>query len=89
MITLVSIYLEALIIANQRSVPPNNWKSLMCLIFQPRILMAMSRDGLLPSFFSDINKNTQVPVKSTVTTGIFAAVLAFFMDVSQLAGMVS
>lgn len=51
--------------------------------------MAMSRDGLLPSFFSDINKNTQVPVKSTVTTGIFAAVLAFFMDVSQLAGMVS
>ncbi|KAF3441211.1 hypothetical protein FNV43_RR15124 [Rhamnella rubrinervis] len=56
---------------------------------QPRILMAMSRDGLLPSFFSDINKQTHVPVKSTVTTGIFAAVLAFFMDVSQLAGMVS
>ncbi|ONH94352.1 hypothetical protein PRUPE_7G012400 [Prunus persica] len=59
------------------------------LLAQPRILMAMARDGLLPSFFSDINKNTQVPVKSTVTTGIFAAVLAFFMDVSQLAGMVS
>ncbi|KAM1332356.1 hypothetical protein FF1_008421 [Malus domestica] len=59
------------------------------LLAQPRILMAMARDGLLPSFFSDINKKTQVPVKSTVTTGIFAAVLAFFMDVSQLAGMVS
>lgn len=56
---------------------------------QPRILMAMARDGLLPSFFSDINKRTQVPVKSTITTGIVAAVLAFFMDVSQLAGMVS
>lgn len=51
--------------------------------------MAMARDGLLPSFFSDINKNTHVPVKSTVATGIFAAVLAFFMDVSQLAAMVS
>ncbi|KAH0972589.1 hypothetical protein GBA52_024745 [Prunus armeniaca] len=54
---------------------------------QPRILMAMARDGLLPSFFSDINKSTQVPVKSTIATGIGAAVLAFFMDVSQLAGM--
>lgn len=50
--------------------------------------MAMARDGLLPSFFSDVNKRTQVPVKSTILTGIFAASLAFFMDVSQLAGMV-
>lgn len=50
--------------------------------------MAMARDGLLPSFFSDINEHTQVPVKGTVTSGVFAAALAFFMDVSQLAGMV-
>ncbi|XP_074271060.1 cationic amino acid transporter 2, vacuolar-like [Silene latifolia] len=56
---------------------------------QPRVLMAMARDGLLPSFFSDVNARTQVPVKSTILTGIFAATLAFFMDVSQLAGMVS
>ncbi|WOL19621.1 hypothetical protein Cni_G28423 [Canna indica] len=59
------------------------------LLPQPRILLAMARDGLLPSFFSDVDKRTQVPVKSTVLTGIFAAALAFFMDVSQLAGMVS
>ncbi|PON82178.1 Amino acid/polyamine transporter [Trema orientale] len=59
------------------------------LLPQPRILMAMARDGLLPSFFSDVNQRTQVPVKSTVATGIAAAALAFFMDVSQLAGMVS
>ncbi|KAL3755019.1 hypothetical protein ACJRO7_002143 [Eucalyptus globulus] len=56
---------------------------------QPRILMAMARDGLLPAFFSDINKRTQVPIKSTIVTGIGSATLAFFMDVSQLAGMVS
>lgn len=56
---------------------------------QPRILMAMARDGLLPSFFSDVNKKSQVPVKGTVITGIVAALLACFMDVSQLAGMVS
>jgi len=51
--------------------------------------MAMARDGLLPSFFSDIHRRTQIPLKSTIVTGLFAAVLAFFMDVSQLAGMVS
>ncbi|KAG5556207.1 hypothetical protein RHGRI_006728 [Rhododendron griersonianum] len=56
---------------------------------QPRILMAMARDGLLPSFFSDVNKRTQVPIKSTVITGIVAATLAFFMEVAELAGMVS
>ncbi|XP_060197477.1 cationic amino acid transporter 3, mitochondrial-like [Lycium barbarum] len=59
------------------------------IIPQPRILMVMARDGLLPSFFSDISKHTQVPVKGTMATGIFIAILAFFMDVSQLAGMVS
>lgn len=59
------------------------------LLPQPRILMAMSRDGLLPAFFADVNKRTQVPLKSTIATGIGAAVLSFFMDVSQLAGMVS
>jgi cationic amino acid transporter 1 len=60
----------------------------MVIPSQPRILMAMARDGLLPSFFSDVHKTTQVPVKSTIVTGICAASLAFFMDVSQLAGMV-
>ncbi|KAJ0841468.1 putative amino acid/polyamine transporter I, cationic amino acid transporter [Helianthus annuus] len=56
---------------------------------QPRILMAMARDGLLPSFFSEVNMRTQVPVKSTILTGLVAATLAFCMDVEQLAGMVS
>ncbi|KAK4481823.1 hypothetical protein RD792_012734 [Penstemon davidsonii] len=56
---------------------------------QPRILMAMARDGLLPSFFSDVNKTTQVPIKSTIVTGLLAGALAFFMDVEQLSGMVS
>ncbi|GFP82057.1 cationic amino acid transporter 2 vacuolar [Phtheirospermum japonicum] len=54
---------------------------------QPRILMAMARDGLLPSFFSDVNKKTQVPMKSTIVTGLLAALLAFVMDVEQLSGM--
>ncbi|MCH88923.1 cationic amino acid transporter 2 vacuolar-like, partial [Trifolium medium] len=55
----------------------------------PRILMAMARDGLLPPFLCDINKHTLVPVKGTIITGLAAAVLAFSMEVSELAGMVS
>jgi solute carrier family 7 (cationic amino acid transporter), member 1 len=51
--------------------------------------MAMARDGLLPPFFCDINKHTLVPVKGTIITGLAAAVLAFSMEVSDLAGMVS
>ncbi|KAL0428341.1 UNVERIFIED_CONTAM: Cationic amino acid transporter 2, vacuolar [Sesamum latifolium] len=56
---------------------------------ESRILMAMARDGLLPSFFSDVSKSTQVPVKSTIVTGLIAGILAFIMDVEQLSGMVS
>ncbi|TKV93709.2 hypothetical protein SEVIR_9G243900v4 [Setaria viridis] len=56
---------------------------------QPRIIMAMARDGLLPPLFSSVNRQTQVPILSTILTGMCAAILAFFMDVSQLAGMVS
>jgi solute carrier family 7 (cationic amino acid transporter), member 1 len=41
--------------------------------------MAMARDGLLPPFLCDVNKKTQVPVKSTIVMGICAATPAFFM----------
>lgn len=50
--------------------------------------MTMARDGLLPPLFSDVSERTKVPVKGTIATGLCAALLAFFMDVSQLAGMV-
>ncbi|KAL5547294.1 hypothetical protein UlMin_006981 [Ulmus minor] len=52
-------------------------------------LLAMARDGLSWSCFSNINEHTHVPVKGTAVSGICAAILAFFMDVSQLSGMVS
>ncbi|MBA0742266.1 hypothetical protein Gogos_015340 [Gossypium gossypioides] len=48
------------------------------LLPQPRLLMAMARDGLLPAFFSDIRTRTQVQAKSIVTTDMLAAVLAIF-----------
>ncbi|KOM56079.1 hypothetical protein LR48_Vigan10g197100 [Vigna angularis] len=66
-----------------------NYECVLFNVSQPRILMAMARDGLLPPFFSDINSHSQVPVKSTIVTGLVAALLAFLMEVSELAGMVS
>ncbi|CAK9870682.1 unnamed protein product [Sphagnum jensenii] len=59
------------------------------LLPQPRILMAMARDGLLPPFFSTLHPVTAVPVNSTLITGLVAALMAFSMSVDQLSGMVS
>lgn len=56
---------------------------------QPRILMSMARDGLLPGFFSRVNKTSKVPVNGTLVTGLAASALAFTMEVDVLAGMVS
>jgi cationic amino acid transporter 1 len=56
---------------------------------QPRILMAMARDGLIPPFFSILHPITAVPVNGTLITGMVAALMAFSMNVDQLSGMVS
>jgi len=47
---------------------------------QPRIWMAMSRDGLLPSAFGKINARFQTPGFSTIISGVLVAVLALFVD---------
>lgn len=59
------------------------------LLPQPRILMAMARDGLLPPLFSAVHHKTAVPVNGTVLAGLVAAVMTFVMDVDQLSGLVS
>ncbi|GJR59049.1 hypothetical protein Tco_1501211 [Tanacetum coccineum] len=50
-------------------------------------MITMARDGLLPSFFLDINKRTHVSVRSTIATRIVIALMSFSMNVDQLAGM--
>jgi amino acid transporter len=50
--------------------------------------MAMARDGLLPRFFAKVHKKTHVPVNGTVISGCIATLMAFTMNVDQLAGMV-
>lgn len=59
------------------------------LLPQPRILMAMARDGLLPAPFLKISKSTLVPIHGTLATGLVAMLMAFFMNVDELSGMVS
>jgi amino acid transporter len=41
---------------------------------QPRIWMAMSRDGLLPPIFSAIHPRFKTPWFSTIVTGLLVAI---------------
>lgn len=51
---------------------------------QPRIWMAMSRDGLLPRIFSDIHKRFKTPWFSTIVTGLLVAIPALFMNLTEV-----
>ena len=49
-------------------------------IGQPRIWMAMSRDGLLPKSFGKVNKKYQTPGFSTIVAGVLVAGLVLVID---------
>jgi amino acid transporter len=51
---------------------------------QPRIWMAMSRDGLLPPIFSSIHPKFKTPWFSTIITGIVVAVPSLFMNLKEV-----
>jgi amino acid transporter len=51
---------------------------------QPRIWMAMSRDGLLPKIFSSIHPKFRTPWFSTIITGIVVAIPALFMNLTEV-----
>ncbi|MDT8398202.1 MAG: amino acid permease [Pseudomonadales bacterium] len=54
-----------------------------------RILFAMSRDGLLPTFFAVIHPRTRTPVRAIVFTGVLMALTAGFVPLGQLAELVN
>jgi APA family basic amino acid/polyamine antiporter len=54
-----------------------------------RILLAISRDGLLPDFFAKVSDNTQTPVRNTVICGVFMAISAGFLPLGILAELVN
>jgi APA family basic amino acid/polyamine antiporter len=63
---------------------------LVMMLSQPRVLLAMARDGLLPSgFFAAVHDRFRTPWKSTILTGIFVATLAAFVPLRILAELVN
>lgn len=54
-----------------------------------RIILAISRDGLLPPFFSKIDERTNTPVRTTVLCGVIMAVMAGFIPLGALAELVN
>ena len=55
----------------------------------PRIILAMSQDGLLFECFGRINKRTEVPVNATIYPGILTAFFALLFDLQELVEMMS
>jgi amino acid transporter len=51
---------------------------------QPRLWMAISRDGLLPKIFSSIHPKFRTPWFSTIVTGFMVAIPALFMNLSEV-----
>ena len=63
---------------------------LVMMLSQPRVMLAMARDGLVPKgFFGDIHPKFRTPWKSTILTGLFVGAMAGFIPLSILAEMTS
>jgi APA family basic amino acid/polyamine antiporter len=54
-----------------------------------RIIFAMSRDGLLSPFLSQVNPKTHTPVRVIVMCGIIVATIAGFIPLGELAELVN
>jgi basic amino acid/polyamine antiporter, APA family len=60
---------------------------LVMLLGSARILMAIARDGLLPSFFADIHPTFKTPWKATVAVGLGVAAMAGLLPLDALLEM--
>jgi basic amino acid/polyamine antiporter, APA family len=54
---------------------------------QPRIFMAMARDGLLPGYFARIHPRFRTPHITTIWTGIVVGGVAMVADIGSLADL--
>lgn len=59
------------------------------LLGQSRVFFSMSKDGLLPRVFSNVHTKFRTPWISSITVGIFVAVLAASLPINVLDEMVS
>jgi APA family basic amino acid/polyamine antiporter len=63
---------------------------LVLMLSQPRVWLAMARDGLVPpSFFSAVHPRFLTPWKSTILTGVFVALLGGLLPLRILAELVN
>jgi basic amino acid/polyamine antiporter, APA family len=63
---------------------------LVTMLSQARILLAIARDGLLPSgFFGAVHERFRTPWKSTIATGLFVGALAAFLPIDVLLMLVN
>jgi APA family basic amino acid/polyamine antiporter len=59
---------------------------LVMMLSQPRVLLAMARDGLVPQkFFGAVHDKFRTPWKATIVTGIFVAIMASLLPLRILA----
>ena len=54
---------------------------------QPRIFMAMARDGLLPQYFARIHPRFRTPHVTTIWTGVVVAGVAMLTDIGSLSDL--
>ncbi|MBM3785607.1 MAG: amino acid permease [Acidobacteria bacterium] len=57
---------------------------LVMLLGQSRVFFSMSRDGLLPKFFSSIHPKWQTPWRSNLLFMVFVSVMSAFLPLSKL-----
>ncbi|MFE9678936.1 amino acid permease [Streptomyces sp. NPDC006259] len=62
---------------------------MILLLGQTRVFFAMSRDGLLPRFFSQVHPRFKTPHRPTILLGVLIAILAGFTPLSELAELVN
>ena len=56
------------------------------MLSQPRVLLAMARDGMVPeSFFGAVHSKFRTPWKSTILTGVFVGAMATLLPLRILA----
>jgi APA family basic amino acid/polyamine antiporter len=62
---------------------------MILLLGQSRVFFAMSRDGLLPRFFSHTHPKFRTPYRPTILLGVVIAIVAGFTSLSELAELVN
>jgi APA family basic amino acid/polyamine antiporter len=59
---------------------------LVMMLSQPRVLLAMARDGMVPpKFFGAVHEKFRTPWKSTILVGVFVSAMSAFLPLRILA----